>query len=308
MAKKKKRKVEKKPSSGYKVELIGVILIAISIIGICQFGIVGNFLSGFASFLVGTAYNILLASLLVIGIYMIVKRQAPDFFTSKLVGLYIIVLSLLILFHANYIKHLGVEGFEVIKETINNLMGAINGVEKIQGGGIFGAILSVLFVKLFTVTGTRVVCVVLLICGVVMFTGMSIYDMITKSRNKVKEVIKKSHKDKEQVKIIEENYEKDNKVIISSMDDLLHTDEKIENKPVNTIEESIPDTSIYKYPPISLLKVPNNKKNNDYTKLIKEWELKLSEKEEYYYKKFSAMETALAKVNSTQSSLTGYFS
>lgn len=273
MAKKKKRKVEKKPSSGYKVELIGVILIAISIIGICQFGIVGNFLSGFASFLVGTAYNILLASLLVIGMYMIVKRQAPDFFTSKLVGLYIIILSLLILFHANYIKHLGIEGFEVIKETINNLMGAINGVEKIQGGGIFGAILSVLFVKLFTVTGTRVVCIVLLICGLVMFTGMSIYDMITKSKNKVKEVIKKSHKDKDDIKIVEDNYEKDNKVVISSMDDLLHTEEKVENKEnkeISTLEESVFDTSVYKYPPITLLKTPVKKKDTDNKAVIKE--------------------------------------
>ena len=97
MAKKKKRKEEKKPSSGYKVELIGVILIAASIIGICQFGIVGNFLSGFASFLVGTAYNILLAALLIVGIYMIVKRQEPDFFTSKLVGLYIIFFDMSVL-------------------------------------------------------------------------------------------------------------------------------------------------------------------------------------------------------------------
>lgn len=46
----------------------------------------------------------------------------------------------------------------------------------------------------------------------------------------------------------------------------------------------------------------------DYTKLIKEWETKISDKEDYYYKKFSSMESALAKLNSTQSSLSGYFS
>lgn len=46
----------------------------------------------------------------------------------------------------------------------------------------------------------------------------------------------------------------------------------------------------------------------DYTKLIKEWETKISDKEDYYYKKFSLMESALAKLNSTQSSLSGYFS
>lgn len=46
----------------------------------------------------------------------------------------------------------------------------------------------------------------------------------------------------------------------------------------------------------------------DYTKLIKEWETKISDKEDYYYKKFSSMESALAKLNSTQSSLSRYFS
>ena len=285
MAKKKKRKETKKASSNYSVELTGVILIAISIIGICQFGIVGNFLSGFASFLVGTAYNVLLVCVFIVGVYMIVKREKPDFFTSKLVGLYIICLALLILFHANYIKHLDLEGFEVVKETVNNLMGAINGVAKIQGGGILGAILSVLFVKLFTINGTRVVCIVLIICGTVMFTGMSIYEMLTKSKNKIKEVIKHNEKvkDRTDIKIAEDNYEKDNKVVISSVDELIHTTENANN--VDKNKDAIPSLDIiepktkgevatvnsgYKFPPISLLKVPPKKKNDDNKAAIKD--------------------------------------
>ena len=288
MAKKKKRKETKKPSSNYSVELTGVILIAISIIGICQFGIVGNFLSGFASFLVGTAYTILLACVFIVGVYMIVKREKPDFFTSKLVGVYIFSLALLILFHANYMKNLDLQGFEVVKETVDNLMGAINGVEKIQGGGIIGAVLSVLFVKLFTINGTRVVCIVLLICGIVMFTGMSIYEMFTKSKNKIKEVIKHNEKvkDRADIKIAEDNYEKDNKVVISSMDELIHTNENVNN--VNneeknkdgvpsldiiepkTKEEVVTINSGYKFPPISLLKLPPRKKNDENKAAIKD--------------------------------------
>ena len=45
----------------------------------------------------------------------------------------------------------------------------------------------------------------------------------------------------------------------------------------------------------------------EYTSLIKQWEEKISTKEDYYYSKFSSMESALAKLNSTQSSLSGYF-
>ncbi|MBE6152279.1 MAG: DNA translocase FtsK [Firmicutes bacterium] len=270
MSKKKKRKETNKPSSGYRIELIGVILIAAAIIGICEFGIVGNFLSGFASFLVGTGYNILLIGAFITGIYMIVKRQEPDFFTSKLVGLYIIVFAFLIFLHTKYIKQLDLQGFEIIKETVNNLMGAINNVEKIQGGGILGAILSVLFVKLFTINGTRVVCVVLIICGFVMFTGMSIYDIVKTVKNKVKGIVKR--KDREEIKIVEENYEKDNKVVISSMSDLIHTEDKsspVENNKIE-IEDTIIDTKGYNYPPISLLNIPPKKNNNDNKAVIKD--------------------------------------
>lgn len=42
---------------------------------------------------------------------------------------------------------------------------------------------------------------------------------------------------------------------------------------------------------------------SDYTDLITKWEEKLQDKEDYYYSKFSAMETALAKLNSSSSSL-----
>lgn len=44
---------------------------------------------------------------------------------------------------------------------------------------------------------------------------------------------------------------------------------------------------------------------DDYTKLIKKWEEKISNMEDSYYKKFSAMETALAKLQSNTNALGG---
>lgn len=59
----------------------------------------------------------------------------------------------------------------------------------------------------------------------------------------------------------------------------------------------------------SRFKIYNDKELDNqyksYTTTIKEWEKKVSAKEDYYYKKFSQMETALAKLNSQQSSLSG---
>lgn len=47
-----------------------------------------------------------------------------------------------------------------------------------------------------------------------------------------------------------------------------------------------------------------DKEYSNLSKTIKEWESKVSDKEDYYYKKFSSMETALAKLQSQTSSLT----
>lgn len=59
----------------------------------------------------------------------------------------------------------------------------------------------------------------------------------------------------------------------------------------------------------SAYKVYNDKQlqseYDDYTEQIKKWEEKVSSMEEYYYDKFSAMETALSKLNSQQSQLSG---
>lgn len=61
----------------------------------------------------------------------------------------------------------------------------------------------------------------------------------------------------------------------------------------------------------SVYKVYNDKEMaseySDYTDLIKKWEEKLQSQEDYYYEKFSAMETALSKLNSQTSSLTSLF-
>ena len=54
----KKKKQEAKKENGIKVELTGILLILLSIIGIARLGIVGKFVQAFATFLVGEIYNV----------------------------------------------------------------------------------------------------------------------------------------------------------------------------------------------------------------------------------------------------------
>jgi len=46
---------------------------------------------------------------------------------------------------------------------------------------------------------------------------------------------------------------------------------------------------------------------SDYTSTIRKWQERLEQQEEYYYQKFAAMETALSKINSQTSALSGWF-
>ena len=263
MAKKKARK-QKKEQPSYSIELKGIVLILIMIIGCCPFGVTADVIKGFAGFLAGGWYILPLLATGAAGIYMMVKRERPDFLTSRLVGLYVLALGVLILSHTEYIKALGndnISAWEIITATVDNLMAFVNHTADIQGGGMLGAIFSVIGVKLLTLEGTRVVCIALIVCGLIMFTGVSIYDAVGYMKNKVKKAkeVKINKRAEKAAKEAEEEYEnEDKKVVISSIDEL----------PKEPIKEEVPlekeevhiDSKGYNKPPMGLLIKPKIKK------------------------------------------------
>lgn len=278
MAKKKKRKETKKPDNGYKIELTGLLFILIAIIGFGRFGIVGRCIGDFSAFLVGSWYNVLLVAFLIVGGYMMVKRSVPNFFTSKLIGIYIFVIGILVFSHISYVKQNSLAGMAIITETVNNFMAATKNIAVIQGGGILGACFSWGFVQLFDIKGTEIVMWALLVCGVVMFTGMSIMDMVQNAKEKAKKALvhKKQEKDEVEIKKAEDNFEKDGKIVVSSVDELIHNGEEakknttpISNQAVEVPVEPI-DTRGYHYPPLSLLKRPGKTNNKENEAAIKE--------------------------------------
>ena len=86
MAKKRKtsKKQEKKEVS-YSVELIGILLILIGIIGF-GFGPVGLLIKKFAMFLMGEWWILVQCLLVYMGGYMVVMRKLPTFFSVRLMG------------------------------------------------------------------------------------------------------------------------------------------------------------------------------------------------------------------------------
>ena len=270
MAKKKKRKNAKKQDLGYMIELKGLFLVIISIIGFGRFGMVGKLISGFAAFLVGPWFNVLLLALLIAGGYYIVKREAPDYFNATMMGVYIFVIGLLVISHLNYVKETDLRGLDIIKETLDNFLASMTSISNIKGGGIIGACITSLFVYAFDIEGTQMVSFALIICGIVMATGVSLIDLIKNGYVKAKQGIQdsklKNNKDKEDIKKTEEAYDNDKKVVISSVDELTHVNNASVSNEQKVSKDEIIDTSGYKFPPITLLSNPpktNNKANHE---------------------------------------------
>ncbi len=279
MAKKKNRKETKKKDTGYHVELVGIFLILISIIGfIPNTGMIGNFIGSFAGFLVGTWYNVLLGIVMIIGIYMMVKRAKPDFFTSKLIGFYIVCVAILVFSHIKYIQDKDLKGFDIVTQTVNNLMQSGNNQINL-GGGMIGALFSLLFSYLLDIKGTQIAMWALLICGTIMFTGISIYDAVKWILSKMKrktprEKKVKKESEKPEAPIITAPEEKDNRIVVSSVDQLIHINEdKVPVKeeppaPKIMVNESTGEVieennKNYSYPPLSLLNPPKKNKGSE---------------------------------------------
>ena len=269
MAKKKQKKDSEKKKFEYSNEVIGIILILASIIGIGAYGPAGNFIRSFAVFLVGNIYIFLLAAILVLGVYLIIKRKAPDFSSLRWIGFYIILISFLVLLHMKYITINSQEGLKIITETFNNLLITFKSSSAISnsGGGIIGALFTFAFYGLFK-DGIKIVVITLIIIGIILLFNTSIIDLIRKI--KVPKV-KKEHKEKST-----DEEEIDKRIIVSSSKDIDKISEKeisepdipiktIDSTPVtneNIEKEEKPVINVnYKLPPLTLLKL--SKSNND---------------------------------------------
>ena len=292
MAKQKKKKVTKKGFE-HSAELYGILCILISILGIGEYGPVGRVIASFALFLVGSLYMVLLAVLFLIGAYLIVKRENPDFFTSKLLGTYIAVLGLLILMHKDFVIQNDGNMIAIFKETINQLVAGFNSIMNkgslsdvfSVGGGVIGGVFAIIFDKLFSCTGMEIVAWTMVVLGILLFTGFSILDFIQekyaeerehhierKEERKQEKLQKKKDLEEKSSPVIisdgnEEEEIKDNKKVISSISELTNQPAKEveeeknpeQSSQVVTVTPSIQKNKTYILPPLDLLDKPKKK-------------------------------------------------
>lgn len=251
----KKKKTKENNNSNYSVELTGLILILIGIIGF-GFGIIGCLIKKFAIFLAGTWWILILISLIWVGIYMLYKRKKPKFSSAKLVGLYIFFIILLVASHFKFLsitespKEIIVETYKNYMERIStiNASNALNtsGVTTIViGGGFIGAIITACLYGLFGKTGTMVILVLLAIFASVLSFNFDISGIFSKVLSMFKRKDKKENNNISDVAISSETEikeepikeEEKEKIIISSM-------AEVKVKPSEEeVKEEIPEIS-----------------------------------------------------------------
>ena len=280
MAKRKKKKVVKNKFK-YTVELYGIIFMLCSILGLGKFGPVGEVIASFGLFLVGSIYMFLLVVLFVLGCYLLIKREWPDFFTSRLLGIYLFVLGLLVIMHTDFIAQNQNNLMVAFQDTMEQLTTGFNQImngsplDISAGGGIIGACFAIIFAMAFAYTGMTIVSIVLMVAGILVFTGFSIFDFIRDkmSENKEKILSKKEEKnakaDKSPViinngNVDEEEEEVTPKVKISNINELknINVKEELNKEEKVEVKEKIVTNKSYQLPPISLLDVPKKSKNS----------------------------------------------
>lgn len=279
MAKKKVSKEDSGKTFQYSIELTGVILIFIGLIGF-GFGLAGELVKKFAMFLVGEWWMLLLILVLLLGFMMLFYRKLPKFFSGKLLGFYIIFVVILVISHLKFVEN-GATIKTIFQDTLNNYMDRIAGMQKsgsitysgpsniIIGGGIIGCFFASLFSLLFDVKGTMIVLTILALFGFILLFNVTLFDL----RLGLKKLFKKSTPKEAN----NEEDEEEHKTIITSVDDLKMIGPR-EEKPLITEEEFkvkepiASNNNSYNLPSLNILDDPkkNLKANSvDYIKNTK---------------------------------------
>jgi len=243
MAKNKKSKESEAKNFTYSVELTGLILILIGLIGF-GFGPVGTILKKFAMFLLGEWWPAILILLLFMGFFMLIKRKLPNFIGPKLIGLYIIIIVVLVLSHFTFIKECQ-NATDIFQATIDNYMSRIASIGStnalatsgstsiVIGGGIIGSFFAFCSAALFGSTGTYIVLAFMSIFGLILMFNINLGNILSNFLKSFRKLKPEHHERKAKEEIQTYEYEEDqeyttpepdDRIVVSSVEELRNYD------------------------------------------------------------------------------------
>ncbi len=301
--KKASTRSKKKQSASFRLEITGVILIAIGVIGLLQLGFVGRVFFALAEMFVGLLSYVLLAGSVILGGYMVIRRKMPHLFSKRLVGIYLIVLGFLTYIHMYFIIHNLGANASVVSSTWKLVLENLFRPNQVGfvGGGMIGAAITSITYFLLDRLGTNLIAVLLIIYGFSLVSGISIRQFFSKiaefvrylftkgkvATEKGKEVKAKRDKKKaekivdvesdEVIDVIEPLQEEKTPPIISNFSSKVEqekapVEEKISQKEqdLEMFQQESFENEIYQLPPVDILapaKVTDQSKEYDQIKV-----------------------------------------
>src|SRR5699024_5761452 len=165
-----------------KLELIGLLFIFLAIFGsgasAISDGAFPNILENAFRFFFGIWYFIASIALLIVGIYLMIKRKYPDFFTKPLIGFYLIFVCILLFTQIKVYEPLLLANpdLAVFNEAWKNYFAFLKGEvpTKFIGGGLIGSLLFLITKVLFSTVGAKIVSIFLIMIGFVFMTNYSL--------------------------------------------------------------------------------------------------------------------------------------
>lgn len=180
--KKTSTRSKKKKSASFRIEITGIVLIAIGLIGILQLGFIGRVFFALAEMFVGLLSYVLLAGIVILGGYMVIRRKMPRLFSKRLVGIYLIVLGFLTYIHMYFIiHHLGANA-PVVSSTWKLVLENLFRPNQVSfvGAGMIGAAITSVTYFLLDRLGTNIIAILLIIYGFSLVSGVSIRQFFSK--------------------------------------------------------------------------------------------------------------------------------
>jgi len=196
--KKKKpvKKVSKQSLHPLMYEIIGLLVIGIAIISFFEYGLVGETFAYIGYFLFGNWHIAIPFMLVVYALIIMIKQTFPTWNNRFILGSAFILGSLLLFSHLALFQQL-FEGKalmtnSVLRESYRVLVesGGITDRTSSLGGGIIGAILFASFHVLFDSSGAKVAGSLMLLIGLVLWTGKALVPYLVEVSPKIRENFK----------------------------------------------------------------------------------------------------------------------
>ncbi|ANZ58000.1 cell division protein FtsK [Fructilactobacillus lindneri] len=170
-----------------KINILGLLVMIISLLGFFSLGIIGTFFANLFRILVGNSYQVLLALFGIWGIFLLIEHPLPKVKDRFLVGTGVSFTGYLIFASLSMFNALD-QHFQYWGTTWKTLMNDfVKGSTTANvGGGMIGAGLLTIFSKLISLIGTDILAILLMLGGLLIFFNVPVIKITRNGFNWIK--------------------------------------------------------------------------------------------------------------------------